>query len=112
MQVEGDRYALRFKLEEDRKHVLEGTWFNGRNLFVVSPYDGLCAASHVSILTFLVYIEILGLYPAIITKDDAVMVGAMLGVVEDYYKIDIKRSEKARVLVRHLISDHVKQAYP
>lgn len=79
MRVEGDWYMLCFNHEEDQKHVLDGTWFYGRNLFIVVSYDGLCEITQVPIQTFLVWIEILGLPPALTAIEVAEIKGAILG---------------------------------
>ncbi|KAL6184408.1 hypothetical protein ACLB2K_045809 [Fragaria x ananassa] len=92
MQVEGDWYMLRFNHEEDQKHVLDGTWFYGRNLFIVVSYDGRCEITQVPIQTFLVWIEILGLPPALTAIEVAEIKGVILGVVEDVDKIIVKPS--------------------
>ncbi|KAL6198212.1 hypothetical protein ACLB2K_028004 [Fragaria x ananassa] len=91
---------------------MEGTWFYGRSLFAVAPFDGLCAAAAVPMLTFLVWIEIFGLPPALITEEAAALVGATLGVVEELDKPGIQIGVRVRVLITHGISDPIKQAYP
>ncbi|KAL6143671.1 hypothetical protein ACLB2K_054366 [Fragaria x ananassa] len=55
---------------DDRKYVLGGgPWFYDRSLFVLALYDGLRDVPQVSISSFPVWIEILGLPPALKTEE-------------------------------------------
>ena len=113
MQSVWDRCVLRFTRREDRLHVLkDGSWFYGRALFVVTEYDGLFDAASVPILTFPVWVEVIGLPPALMTTEVVKLLGATLGHVYNLDWLGITTSRRAKVKVTHRLSYLIHAAFP
>ena len=113
MRAVGDRFVLRFTRREDRLHVLsDGPWFYGRALFAVAEYDGLSDVASVPILTFPVWVEVLGLPPALMTPEAVELLGATLGHVNNLDRLGINTGRRAKVKVIHRLSDPIRAAFP
>ena len=113
MRAQGDRFVMKFDREEDRREVLAGgPWFFNRTLFAVAAFDGLCDPAKVPILSFPVDIEILGLPPALLTKEAVLLIGSTLGEVIEYDELGIRRGTRAKVRVHHKLCDPIRQAFP
>ncbi|KAL6228377.1 hypothetical protein ACLB2K_002327 [Fragaria x ananassa] len=113
MGAHGDRYILWFTMAEDERYLLGGgPWFYGRSLFVMAEYDGLHDAASVSIDSFPVWVEMLGLPSRLMTNEAAEKVGVTLGHVDQVDKLGIKRGIRSRVKIFHDLKDPVLEAFP
>nr|XP_011470243.1 PREDICTED: uncharacterized protein LOC105353156 [Fragaria vesca subsp. vesca] len=113
MRAHGDRYILWFTMAEDERYLLGGgPWFYGRSLFVMAEYDGLHDAASVSIDSFPVWVEMLGLPSRLRTNEAAEKVGVTLGHVDQVDKLGIKRGIRSRVKIFHDLKDPVLEAFP
>ncbi|KAL6223451.1 hypothetical protein ACLB2K_006838 [Fragaria x ananassa] len=92
MRAYGDHYILRFTKAEDERYLLGGgLWFYGQSLFVMVEYNGLHDDTLVLIDSFLVWVEMLGLPPRLMTNEAVEKVGVTLGHVDQVDTLGIKR---------------------
>ncbi|KAL6217286.1 hypothetical protein ACLB2K_010503 [Fragaria x ananassa] len=113
IRPQGERYILRFTEAADRKEMMEsGPWFFGKTVFALAEYDGRSDAAAVPIVSVLVWVEVFGLPPDLMTKQALYMVGSTLGRIITHDNPRLLNGSKAKVRIDHQISDLVKQAFP
>ncbi|KAL6180517.1 hypothetical protein ACLB2K_047179 [Fragaria x ananassa] len=70
IRAQGERHVLRFVDAGSRKHIVEGgSWFYGKPMFALAPYDDRRDVATVLIQSFLVWVEVFGLPPDLMTKE-------------------------------------------
>ncbi|KAL6220133.1 hypothetical protein ACLB2K_007890 [Fragaria x ananassa] len=115
MRANGDQYVMRFTKAEDKKMILGGgSWFFGRSLFVLAEYDGLHDVAVVSIVSFPVWVEIMGLPPRLFTDEATEKVG-LTGTVAPEVQVDklgVKRGIRVRVRASHHFCDPILEVFP
>jgi hypothetical protein len=75
-------------------------------------YDGLGDPGLVELSSILVWVNILGLPPALLTPVASLLVGETLGSVVNLDIVGLRRGDLVRVLIWHSLKDPVKQAFP
>lgn len=83
-------------------------------MVVLATHDGLGDPITVEISAIPVSVHILGLHQALVTIEEALLVGETLGSVlqVDNYKVRIRRGDLVRVCIRQTLTNPVKQVFP
>ncbi|XP_062014453.1 uncharacterized protein LOC133730980 [Rosa rugosa] len=108
-----DRFVFQFSNPEDRQRTVEGgPWFFGKWALAMAEFDGLKDPAQVLTSSFPVWVEIMGLPPALVTEGAVALIGATLGEIVHLDKAGIRKGTAARVRIRHVLSSPVKQVFP
>lgn len=88
------RFIFKFSRLLEHDHTVKGgPWFFGKAMVVLASYDGFGDPTKVELTAFPVWVNIIGLPPALVTSEAALLVDETRGSVLQVDKVGIRHSD-------------------